>query len=63
MFYGCKSLLNIDLSSFNVKNIKKTTLMFDGCQCLRKVKIPEELFLKMSENDRSSLKSATRQLI
>ena len=63
LLYGCKSIRDIDLSSFNIENTKKTNLMFDGCQNLRKIKIPHNLYLKMAEKDRNSLKGVTLQLI
>ena len=62
LLYGCKNIRDIDLSSFNVDNTKKTNLMFDGCQNLRKIKIPHNLYLKMEEKDRNSLKDITIQL-
>ena len=31
MFYGCTSLTDLDLSSFDTFNMKKTSWMFDGC--------------------------------
>ena len=37
MFYGCKSLKNIDLSNFKTKNISNMGHMFDGCESLTNI--------------------------
>ena len=37
MFYDCKSLIKVDLSSFNTQNVKNMESMFGGCENLVKV--------------------------
>ena len=39
MFYGCKSLTNINLSNFNTQNATNMSGMFDGCNSLKKENI------------------------
>ena len=34
MFGGCKSLLYLDLSNFDTKNVNKMDNMFKGCELL-----------------------------
>ena len=34
MFKSCKSLVSLDLSSFNTENVKSMTYMFDECYSL-----------------------------
>ena len=34
MFYGCDSLMNIDLSNFNTQNANNMSYMFNGCNSL-----------------------------
>ena len=34
MFYGCKSLTNLDVSEFKTSNVKDMSCMFDGCESL-----------------------------
>jgi surface protein len=36
MFYHCRSLLSLDLSSFNTTNVKYMRTMFEGCSLLKK---------------------------
>ena len=36
MFYGCKSLKNINLSNFNSQNPTNMSNMFYGCKSLKK---------------------------
>ena len=36
MFYGCSSLININLSNFNTNNVKYMNGMFSGCKNLNK---------------------------
>ena len=31
MFYGCKNITDLDLSSFDTRNIIKMSCMFDEC--------------------------------
>ena len=42
MFYGCSKLTNIDLSSFNTKNVTNMSGMFDGCSNLKKIRIKKK---------------------
>ena len=37
MFYGCSNLTNIDLSSFNTKNVTDMSWMFSGCSNLTNI--------------------------
>ena len=37
MFYGCKSLTNINLSNFNTKNVQDMKGMFYGCKSLTNI--------------------------
>jgi len=39
MFYKCSNLTNINLSSFNTKNVTNIFDMFGGCSHLNRVKI------------------------
>ena len=39
MFYGCKNIINIDLSSFNSKNINNMSFMFYDCINLEKINL------------------------
>ena len=32
MFYGCKKITNLDLSSFDTKNVTNMKSMFEGCK-------------------------------
>ena len=34
MFYGCNSLISLDLSNFNTQNVTNMEYMFDGCSSL-----------------------------
>ena len=49
MFYDCKSLKSIDLSSFNTNNVTDMSYMFSGCESLKieniKIKKNEEKIL------------------
>ena len=36
IFYGCKSLTNINLSNFNTQNVTNMSFMFRGCETLQK---------------------------
>ena len=50
MFFSCKSLEPIDLSSFNTTNVKDMSCMFYGCYSLKKenvvIKNKEDKILK-----------------
>ena len=46
MFYSCKNLTNIDLSSFDAKNVINMECMFEWCNNLKNVNI-SFLILKM----------------
>ena len=37
MFYGCKSLTSLDLSSFNTDKVKDISFMFEGCENLKTI--------------------------
>ena len=37
MFYGCSSLTNINLSSFNTNNVTNMRCMFSGCSSLTNI--------------------------
>ena len=39
MFYGCKNIINIDLSSFNTQNVTNMGCMFFDCSNLKEVKL------------------------
>ena len=39
MFSDCSNLTNIDLSSFDTKNVTNMSYMFAGCYNLNRVKI------------------------
>ena len=39
MFYHCENLTNIDLFSFDTKNVNNMSDMFSGCSNLKSVKI------------------------
>ena len=39
MFYGCKSIQNLDLSGWNVANVTDMGYMFSGCSNLNKIKL------------------------
>ena len=47
MFYGCKSLININLSNFNTKNVIDMSNMFDFCKNLRNIKCFNEKILNI----------------
>ena len=42
IFSGCSKLTNIDLSSFNTKNVTNMMMIFYGCSNLKKVKISKK---------------------
>ena len=42
MFNGCRSLLSIDLSAFDTKNVSDTQCMFSGCYNLRSIFASDE---------------------
>ena len=42
MFSGCSKLTNIDLSSFNTKNIINMSYMFQFCSNLKKIRITKK---------------------
>ena len=47
MFYGCnKSLFQIDLSGFNLENLKNSTLMFAYCLDLNEIKFNNNTITK-----------------
>ena len=46
MFFGCSSLVNINLSNFNTKNFINMTGMFAGCNSLLNIDL-STLILKM----------------
>ena len=35
MFQGCSNLTNINISSFDIKNVRYVSDMFDGCYNLK----------------------------
>jgi len=39
MFYNCKNITNIDLSSFNTQNVIDMSYMFDGCSNLTNINL------------------------
>ena len=39
MFYGCYSLISLDLSNFNTQNVTNMNLMFYFCDSLKKENI------------------------
>ena len=43
MFYNCFYLTNIDLSSFDTKNVTNMSFMFSNCSNLNIVKINDNL--------------------
>ena len=43
MFYGCKSLVSIDLSNYNNQNMPNINSMFFGCNSLLKLNISNVL--------------------
>ena len=45
MFSNCNVIKEIDLSSFNTKNVSSMTNMFNRCNLLEKVKIGENFSL------------------
>ena len=47
MFYECKNITNIDLSSFNTQNVTNMISMFDGCSNLKEIKINKNLCEKI----------------
>ena len=36
MFSGCESLINLNLSKFNIQNAANMSYMFDGCKSLNR---------------------------
>ena len=47
MFYGCKSLINIDLSNFNTKNVRNMSYMFYGCNSLTNIDLSNFNFINI----------------
>ena len=41
MFSGCRSLNELDLSNFNINNVKDMRYMFNNCSSLIELKIPD----------------------
>ena len=41
MFFGCKSLENINLSKFNFQNVGNLKKMFSGCESLINIDMPK----------------------
>ena len=39
MFWGCKSLISLDLSNFNTQNVTDMGCMFSGCNSLKRENI------------------------
>ena len=39
MFYGCSSLISLDLSSFDTKKVENINEMFNGCTNLRYINL------------------------
>jgi len=50
MFYGCESLTYLDLSSFNLENLKNSTLMFAYCRNLTEIKFNNNTLTKNLES-------------
>lgn len=42
MFYGCKNLWTLDLSSFSTENIKNFSYMFSGCENLYHIDVSDK---------------------
>lgn len=42
MFYGCSSLIELDLSSFNTSSVTKMAGMFNNCQNLNTIYISDD---------------------
>ena len=51
MFYGCNNLTEIDLSSFNTKNVINMNDMLSGCKS--SIKIKRKNFHKIQSNSDS----------
>ena len=49
MFANCNRLMNLNLSSFDVKNVKKKVHMFDDCGKLENIVINNTLYGQMSQ--------------
>ena len=45
MFYNCKNIVSIDLSSFNAKNVKNMSYMFFGCSDLVNINLSSFLMV------------------
>ena len=39
MFWGCKSIINLDLSNFNTQNVTNMSHMFGGCNTLQNLNL------------------------
>ena len=39
LFYDCDNIINIDLSSFNTKNVTNMSSMFDNCENLTNINL------------------------
>ena len=50
MFFDCKKLTNINLSSFETENVKIMTSMFNGCENLNNINFKNFLCLINLEN-------------
>ena len=56
MFFNCKSLIKIDLSSFDIKSTTNIKNMFLNCDKLKEIKVNEDCFDKLN-NENPLLKS------
>lgn len=45
MFSGCKSVLSLDLKSFNTKKLKEIKYMFNGCNKLINLEIEDNFVI------------------
>ena len=49
MFISCTSLTNLDISNFDMKNVKEIKDIFSYCYILREVKVNNESFNKIKK--------------
>ena len=51
MFYGCSSLININLSNFNTNDVTDIEGIFEGCSSLTNIDLSNFNTIKVSDMD------------
>ena len=59
MFYQCKNLTVLDLSNFDVSNVRHITDMFAGCKNLAKIKLKQSTLKQLLQQNEKLFEDCT----